>query len=180
MKNTICSQCGAPCKADASFCAQCGTALPSQAAEPSGAAPANESPALWNPNAAANWSLIFSPAFGSYLQMLNWRALGQSDKAASAQNWFYASLAVLLVYVLMDALLAGSKSANGAAHALGCLYLLIWYFSVGRAQGRFVKEKFGTAYPKKPWGKALLLGLAAVLAYFVFALLVGLLVGLAG
>ena len=28
-------------------------------------------PALWNPNAAANWSLLFSPAFGAWLHMKN-------------------------------------------------------------------------------------------------------------
>ena len=32
-------------------------------------------PALWNPNAAASWSLLFSPAFGAFLHMKNWQAL---------------------------------------------------------------------------------------------------------
>ena len=38
-------------------------------------------PALWNPNAASSWSLLFSPIFGAYLHMQNWQALGQPDKA---------------------------------------------------------------------------------------------------
>lgn len=27
---------------------------------------------LWNPNAAANWCLLFTPSFGSWLHMKNW------------------------------------------------------------------------------------------------------------
>ena len=34
-------------------------------------------PALWNPTAAGSWSILFSPIFGAYLHMLNWRALFQ-------------------------------------------------------------------------------------------------------
>lgn len=130
--------------------------------------------AIWNPNATANWSLIFSPAFGSYLQMLNWKALGQPDKAASSQNWFYASLAILVAYVLMGIFMADSIAAGNAVHGLGFLYLLVWYFSVGRSQGKFVKEKFGPNYPKKPWGKALFVGIASMIGYFMFAVVVGL------
>jgi hypothetical protein len=29
-------------------------------------------PALWNPGAAASWSLLLSPAFGAFLHMKNW------------------------------------------------------------------------------------------------------------
>ena len=53
------------------------------------------SPPLWNPNAAANWSLLFSPAFGAFLHMKNWQALGQPIKATSAKVWFVLILVVL-------------------------------------------------------------------------------------
>ena len=57
-----------------------GTALESGAA-----------PTLWNPNAAANWSLLFSPIFGTWLHMLNWRALGEAERAESAKTWLMVS-----------------------------------------------------------------------------------------
>ena len=41
---------------------------------------------IWNPSAAASWSLPFSPIFGAYLHMLNWRALGDEQKAATART----------------------------------------------------------------------------------------------
>jgi hypothetical protein len=44
------------------------------------------SPALWNPNAAASWSLLFTPIFGSLLHMKNWQAMGNREKAASSKN----------------------------------------------------------------------------------------------
>jgi hypothetical protein len=122
--------------------------------------------AIWNPNATANWSLIFTPAFGSYLQLLNWRALGEPEKAASSQNWFYVSLGMLVVYVL-----TGFRPIG--------LFLFVWYFSAGRAQGKYVKEKFGSSYARKPWGKALLIGLAAIIGYFVAFVIVRLALGVA-
>ena len=40
--------------------------------------------AIWNPSAAAIWSLVFTPAFGVFIHMLNWQAPGQLQQAARA------------------------------------------------------------------------------------------------
>ncbi len=178
----FCSKCGTENQAEAAYCHKCGTSLSKIGVQQNiatsvvGSEPNN---AIWNPNAAANWSLVFTPAFGSYLQMLNWKALGQPDQAESSKNWLYASLAILVVYVLMGVFMSDSKAADGAARGLGFLYLLVWYFSAGRSQGKFVKEKFGSNYPKKPWGRALLIGIAGIIGYFIFAVVVGLILGAA-
>jgi hypothetical protein len=176
----FCSQCGSENQLEARFCQKCGNAL--------SYAPANETPSIqpqaaeaviWNPNAAANWSLIFTPAFGAYLQMRNWRALGEPEKAASSQNWFYVGLGMLLVYVLMGVFVSDPKAADSGARGLGFLFLLVWYFSSGRTQGKYVKEKFGKTYAKKPWGRALLIGVGAIVGYFIVAMLIGLVLGVA-
>jgi hypothetical protein len=99
----FCPQCSADNPADANYCQKCGAALHGLGAQPANPAPPAAPTlgnAIWNPNAAANWSLLFSPAFGAYLHMLNWRALGQPGRAASAQHWFLASLTMLLVSLL--------------------------------------------------------------------------------
>lgn len=44
-------------------------------------------PALWNPNAAANWSLLFSPMFSALLYANNWIALGELQQAGSVRWW---------------------------------------------------------------------------------------------
>lgn len=126
---------------------------------------------------AANWSLIFTPAFGAYLQMLNWRTLGKTEKAASSQNWFYAGLGMLLVYIIMSLFMSDPKAADGAARGLGFLFLLMWYLLSGRAQGKYVKEKFGKTYAKKPWGRALLIGVGACFGYFTLVVVIGLVFG---
>jgi hypothetical protein len=114
-------------------------------------------PALWNPSAAANWSLIFTPAFGSYLQMLNWRALGEQTKAAQASGWFFASLGMLLAEGALGALGAASHSTADASRSVGLVYLIVWYFAAGRPQIRYIKAHFGRSYPRKSWMKPLLI-----------------------
>jgi hypothetical protein len=176
----FCSQCGSENQPAARFCQKCGNALSSASAnETASTQPQVAEAAIWNPNAAANWSLIFTPAFGAYLQMLNWRALGEPERAASSQNWFYVGLGMLAVYVLMGAFMNDPKAADGAARGLGFLFLLVWYFSSGRAQGKYVKEKLGKTYAKKPWGKALLIGVGAIVGYFIVAVVIGLVLGVA-
>jgi hypothetical protein len=111
--------------------------------------------------------------------MLNWRALGEPEKASSAQNWFHVSVAMLALYVLMGVFMDDSKAADGAARGLGLLFLIVWYFSAGRAQSKYVKEKFGSTYARKPWGKALLIGVAAFVGFIIAAVIVGLVLGVA-
>jgi hypothetical protein len=39
------------------------------------------------------------------------------------------------------------------------------------------RSKFGTGYSKRPWGKALLIGIAAIIGFFIFAVIVGIILG---
>jgi len=134
---------------------------------------------IWNPNATANWSLIFTPAFGAYLQMLNWRSLGEPGRAATAKGWFIAGLALLLVYVLMGVLLPNEQVADAGARGLGFVFLIVWYFAAGRRQSNFVKERWGKDYPRKGWGRPLFYGVAALAGYYALAFAIGLGIGLA-
>ncbi len=49
----------------------------------------DETFALWNPTAAALWSLLLSPALGAWLLKRNWERLGHPDKAREAFGWFF-------------------------------------------------------------------------------------------
>src|ERR1700704_4744453 len=49
-------------------------------------------PTLWNPNAAACWSLLFSPAFGALLHARNADVLGRTDEAKANRVWFWISI----------------------------------------------------------------------------------------
>jgi hypothetical protein len=122
-------------------------------------------PPIWNPNAACNWSLLFSPAFGAYIHAQNWMTLNEPQRARAAKVWFYVSLVMLGVSLALH--LVGV--AEDVARALGVVYLGIWYFAAGRPQARFVKGKYGEDYPRRPWGKPLLIATASVVAYFALA-----------
>jgi hypothetical protein len=133
-------------------------------------------PPLWNPNGAACWSLLFSPAFGAWLHMRNWQALGEPGKAATSKTWLIATLALLLLLSLVSVLAPDSKVLGGASRSANLILLLAWYFGSGRAQARYVKERFGTSYPRKGWSKPLLIALGvvftlvAVLLVLIFSL----------
>jgi len=177
----FCQQCGEGLEPDVKFCGKCGTPVAKSAASvPSSSLNdlTTEKNAIWNPDAASNWSIIFTPAFGSYLHALNWRTLGENERARSSMGWFYVSLAMLAVYVLMGLSMTEAKGADAAARILAFLYLIVWYFSVGRAQAKFVKNKFGSDYPRLTWGKPLLIGVAAIIGYFIIAMVIGFIFGI--
>lgn len=179
----FCTRCGSENQDHSRFCLKCGhtfLAGTSQLAAGSPAPSEVSSGAIWNPNATANWSIIFTPAFGSYLQMLNWQSLGKPERAASAQTWFYISLAMLAAYVLLGVFMPDPKVSDAAARGLALLYLLVWYFGAGRSQIKFVKANLRSDYPRKPWAKPLLIAVAALFGYAVAAVIVGFLTGASG
>jgi hypothetical protein len=119
-------------------------------------------PALWNPGAAGSWSLLFTPIFGSYLLKRNWEAIGEDAKARGSRNWMILSIVMLFV---------------SAISGIGLVYLIVWYFAENRPQIKYVKERWGSDYPRQPWGKAL--GIAFVLwliptvsiLFFIFSII---------
>lgn len=130
------------------------------------------SPAIWNPNSAANWSLLFSPAFGAYLHMKNWEALGEPLKASAAKVWVLVTLLALAGITLAAAFLPNPRSLDGVSRTVGLVLLLSWYFSSGRSQAEYVKSRYGKDYPRRSWGKPLLLGCLALFGFFIFVVVV--------
>ena len=115
-------------------------------------------PALWNPNAAGAWSLLFTPIFGSVLLLKNWREIGADDKVRTARIWLVVS-----VVMLVPTMVAG---------LVGFIYIIVWYFAWQKPQATFVKERWGDDYPRKPWGLPLLIALGCWLALLAVVVLV--------
>jgi hypothetical protein len=122
--------------------------------------------AIWNPSAATGWSLVFTPAFGSFIHMLNWQALGQPERAASARRWLYASLAMLMLQMLTGALNARFGSEPMLLHPAGVLFFFVWYFGAARQQAQLVRARYGARYQRKSWDSVLL---GAVVAGAMYA-----------
>jgi hypothetical protein len=134
--------------------------------------PADSPPALWNPNAAACWSLLFSPAFGAFLHARNADSLGRTDEAKANRAWFYISVAFLaftLVSVFIPAI------PDGIFRLAGLGLLLGWYFSLGKKQIKYVKDSWQDRYQRKPWTKPLLIAFSCLIglfaALFLFAVI---------
>ena len=117
-------------------------------------------PKLWNPNAAANWSLLFSPILGAWLHAKNWHELGQPDKAKKSMIWVYVGFVFLLVVLFLP---------DNIGSAPGIIFILIWYFSSAKQQVKYIKEN-NIDYHKKSWSKPLLFGVAGIVIYFIVAI----------
>ncbi|MDK6077476.1 hypothetical protein [Massilia varians] len=125
----------------------------------------NQAIALWNPTAAALWSLVFTPAFGAWLHMRNWERLGQPDKARQARYWFAGML-----------LIAVASYAVGAAGALlrrddlsvpwWASLALVGAWGAGSAyqQIKHVDDHHGESYARRSWAAPILIGVAATCA----------------
>jgi hypothetical protein len=137
-----------------------------------------ESPPLWNPNAACLWSLFLSPAFGAFLQMKNWQALGEKDKAAVSRFWVIAVAVLMLVMPVIGVLVPGLLGRGG--NLWGIVPLIAWYGGSGRQQVAYVKHRFGKQYPRRGWGKPLGYAVLVLVGYVVVAGVIGAIVGTIG
>jgi hypothetical protein len=122
--------------------------------------------ALWNPNAAACWSIIFTPAFGAYLVMRNWEALGEREQALMARKWFVFSLGLLVVQLLSGALNTRLNSQSNVMHWVALGYLFLWWIGAAAPQARTVRARYGAVYARKNWDAALLAAVSVGTAYF--------------
>jgi hypothetical protein len=133
--------------------------------------------ALWNPNAAAAWSLLFTPVFGAWLHAMNWRALGDAQRERSSLAWAAGGAVILLVYLLIDTLSMNRPMGDEAERVIAGLFLVIWYFASARAQSRLVRERFGGNFERKSWRRPLLLALAAFGIYVALAVAIAAVIG---
>ena len=97
------------------------------------------------------------------------------------RQWFGSTSAwgcYLYIPSWVSSYIANENAAVGAARGLAFLYLLIWYFSAGRAQAKYVKGKFASDYPRRAWSKPLLIGVAAMVGYITVAWVIGFIIGI--
>jgi hypothetical protein len=157
-----CTYCGKEYDDEATVCAIDAQPLVQMSA-PAPQTATTQSPALWNPNAAACWSLIFSPAFGACLHARNAEALGRADEARANRVWFYISicfLALACITTLIPAIPDAWFQTGGVALLLG------WYFSLGKKQIAYVKVTWRDDYEHKPWRRPLLIGVGCFAGAF--------------
>jgi len=140
--------------------------------------PIIQPPALWNPNAAANWSLLFSPAFGAYLHARNAETLGRQDEAKINKVWFYSYIAYLFVGMVACFLPIIPDWVTGPM--ISFVLLVIWYSHVGRNQILYVKKTWNDGYVRKPWKKPLLIAFGCVFGLIGLLVIIGIILDATG
>jgi hypothetical protein len=135
---------------------------------------AGVAPALWNPTAAGCWSILFSPIFGAYLHMLNWRALGQPEKAAASKRWVAGSIAFIVAMTLASVLQPESRVMEILSQVSGLVLLIVWYYAIGKSQQTYVAARFGKQYPRRGWAVPLLGAIGIFIGVMVVAFVVAL------
>ena len=113
---------------------------------------------LWNPRSACNWSVLFTPVFGSYILSKNWLVLGDEQKAKNSMTWFYISIVYLLIIPFVTI-----PPPFGRLGPLGLI--LVWYLTSGKHQMEYVSSNTPD-YEHKSWSKALSVGACALVLYF--------------
>ena len=133
---------------------------------------ADDALALWNPMAAALWSLLLTPAFGAWLHACNWERLGQKEQASQARGWAVAICVVNLVNLAVAAAATANGSDIGIPSWMSLVLLGLWYGMSAHAQVKYVALRHGQAYARRTWGLPLVTGLAAVAAFLLLNIVV--------
>jgi hypothetical protein len=113
-------------------------------------------PPLWNPGAAASWSLLLSPTFGSILHMKNWQTMGEPEKALQSKNWAIGTFAVFAVLIVASLFVPDGKAFDAISRAIGIGLLVGWYYSIGKSQQAAVLARYGKTYPRRGWLKPII------------------------
>lgn len=121
---------------------------------------------LWNPNAAANLALLFSPIFSAWLHSKNWHELGKPDEAKKSMMWVKLWIGFLPVYLLLVVF-----APKFPAILLYLILLIAWYYKLGKVQVTYVKDA-AIIYEKKLWSKPILIGIAASILWFMISAVV--------
>lgn len=127
--------------------------------------PTGPPPALWNPKAAAYWSLLFSPAFGAFVHARNADAMGRVDEAKANRRWFYVLIAYLgftfvTIFIFVPV-------PQGLLELVPTGLLFGWYLSLGKKQVGYVEGTWQAAYKRKPWKEPLLVASGCLIVTFI-------------
>jgi hypothetical protein len=130
--------------------------------------------ALWNPKAAAYWSLLFTPAFGAFLHAQNADVMGRVKEARANRVWFYISiayvgLAFVSIFIPIPEGLVGLTS-------IGVLFG--WYLSLATKQVKYVKAVWRDGYERRQWKEPLFIAFGCLIGIsIVFAVAEDLVIG---
>lgn len=99
-------------------------------------------PELYNPAAAAAWSLLFTPVFGAWCILQNCKSLNDRRGVSRARQWIAGLTAVMILLMFLPSNLMDKLGS--------CLLLLIWLWGHWRPHAGKIGETV-PEYRKKGW-----------------------------
>ena len=121
--------------------------------------------ALWQPENASIWNLIFTPVFGAWIHAQNWSALGEEKRARESMNWCIVFLYLLVwgsTALPIDPLIISSWFVNS-----------IWHLKISKLQEHYVADRNGGDCVRRNWERpalvATILLLLAAAHFFAVA-----------
>ena len=145
-----CEKCGSENLETALNCIKCGNSILGASTVDKGKP---DSTTLWSPDKAALFSwFLFTPIFGAIIHAINWKKLGENKKAK--YSWYWA-IGVFLILNIVGAYAAAKQYSYDDIYKLTALMhipiTLLWYFTFGRSQSKYVMNKFKNGYTKNSW-----------------------------
>lgn len=116
---------------------------------------------LWSPAGIVLWSVLFTPAFGAWLQMYNFRRLGDDARAGVAWRWCMAGLAVLGWNALASAVGQRLGLDTPLFDWVNGGLFVAWVWATLAAHVRAV----GSGYARRSWDSVVVLGMLAAVSY---------------
>lgn len=129
----------------------------------------NRVPALYSPLACVILTLLFTPMFGGFLQGLNWRELGDDERAARSMGWVKWSFVTFATYTVAEPFIDETLIGRYLMIALFVGFWASWTLTMGWDQVRYVKE-FVPVYTRKFLGRSVMIGAFGWVAYSAIAL----------
>ncbi len=145
-----CEKCGADNLETAITCIKCGNSILGALTVEK---PKPDSMTLWSPDKAALFSwFLFTPIFGAIIHAINWKKLGENEKAK--YSWECA-IAIFIILNIASAFAVSEQYSYDDTYKLMALIhipiTLLWYFTFGRSQSKYVMNKFKNGYTKNSW-----------------------------
>lgn len=126
--------------------------------------PARHDIALWNPDAAALFSLLLTPLFGATLHFLNSRRLGDDTQSLKARLALASGALVTFGALSIGFSNDVSVSNTFAASGMVAVYTLLWYVFIGHGQSQLVSARYGARYRKMTLWVPVVIALAMLLS----------------
>ncbi len=124
-------------------------------------------PALWNPKVASILAFFFTPIFGALVNMKNWQAMGEPERASQSKMWVIGSVAFFIVLLVAGIFLPETGALGLLSRFAGLGFFIAWYMISGKDQKDVVEYRYGTGYTKRGWTKPVLLVFGTYLGFFI-------------